>query len=262
MPEVPDVAGPHPENRKARDVGPGLVRTPGAGEAGAGVERAAVHPDPLSLRLLREEIQGCARCPRLTEYLAGSRRIHPDYWSRPVGGFGDPEARLFILGLAPGFHGANRHGRVFTGDDSGRWLWGALHELGAASLPDSRCGADEMLLRGVYISNAVRCAPPGNRPTAAEFEACRDYLRRELSLLPGVTLVLALGKLAHDSYLKVRGVPLSGSPFRHGARHSLPEGPPLLDSYHPSRQNTNTGVLTRQMWLSVLREALHAAASD
>ena len=211
---------------------------------------------------LAADISACDRCPRLAEYLDGSRRDHPDYWSRPVPGFGDPQARLYILGLAPGFHGANRHGRVFTGDDSGRWLWGALHALGAGSHPNPASGAEPLELRGVYVSNAVRCAPPGNRPTGAEFDTCRDFLRRELALLPNVTVVLALGKLAHDSYLKLRGEKLSAYPFAHGAVHQLSGGPPLLaDSYHPSRQNTQTGVLKWDIWLGVIRDALHLSQS-
>lgn len=209
---------------------------------------------------LAAEIHACSLCPRLAEYLAGSRRDFPEYWSRPVSGFGDPEARLFILGLAPAFHGGNRHGRVFTGDQSGTWLWGALHELGACSAPNSHSGDQPMSARGVYVSNAVRCAPPGNRPTTEEFTACRDFLRRELELLPRVRVVLALGKLAHDTYLKLRGVKLSAYPFQHGAVHELPDGPVLVDSYHPSRQNTNTGVLTWEMWTEVIQEALRRPA--
>src|SRR6266498_980396 len=126
-----------------------------------------------SLSLLAVDIQGCARCPRLVEHRAQSKQAFPDYWSRPVSGFGDSEARLFILGLAPGFHGANRHGRVFTGDDSVRWLWGALHELGVCSALNCTCGDQPLELRGVYVSNAVRCAPPQNRPNAEEFDNCR-----------------------------------------------------------------------------------------
>jgi uracil-DNA glycosylase len=213
-----------------------------------------------SLDLLAAEIHGCARCPRLSGFLEESRRKQPDYWSRPVSGFGDPEARLFILGLAPGFHGANRHGRVFTGDDSGRWLWGALHELGVSSAPNCTRADQPLELRGVWISNAVRCVPPGNRPTGEEFDACRPFLARELELLPQVRVVLALGKLAHDTYLKLRGEKLAAHPFAHGALHRLPGEPEvLLDSYHPSRQNTNTRVLTWDMWISVIREALQLA---
>lgn len=198
----------------------------------------------------------CRRCGRLAEYLDQSRARYPKYWSRPVFGFGDPNARLFILGLAPGLHGANQHGRVFTGDDSGRWLWGALHELGVCSVPNITSGDQPATLSGVYIGNAVRCVPPQNRPTTEELNVCRSFLRRELALMPQVTVVLALGKLAHDTYLKLRGAKLSSWSFAHGAVHRLPDGPVLMDSYHPSRQNTNTGVLTREMWLGALETAL------
>jgi uracil-DNA glycosylase len=214
-----------------------------------------------ALSLLSAEIHACERCPRLVEYRAQSRAAHPEYWSRPVAGFGDPAARLLILGLAPGFHGANRHGRVFTGDDSGRWLWGALHALGVCSAENVTRGDQPVELSGVYISNAVRCVPPQNRPTGAEFDLCREYLARELELLPEVRAVLALGKLAHDTYLKLRGLKLSAYPFAHGAVHAVP-GPVLIDSYHPSRQNTNTGVLTWEMWIHVMRRALQMAEAS
>lgn len=216
-----------------------------------------------TLALLAQDIQSCSRCDRLASYLAESRRQHPDYWSRPVCGFGDPAARLFILGLAPGFHGANRHGRVFTGDDSGRWLWGALYELGVCSAPNCTSGSQALELDGVYISNAVRCVPPGNRPLGREFDACRPFLERELSLLAQVKVVLALGKLAHDTYLKLWGEKLAAYPFRHGAVHRPEAGPhTVVDSYHPSRQNTNTGVLTREMWLGAIGGALRLAHTE
>lgn len=213
-----------------------------------------------SILELAGEIHRCTRCARLAAFLQESREKYPGHWSRPVSGFGDPEARLFILGLAPGYHGANRHGRVFTGDDSGRWLWGALHELGVCSEPNCTRGDQPLELRGVWISNAVRCVPPQNRPTGAEFDACRPFLERELELIAGTRVVLALGKLAHDTYLKLRGHRLSAFPFRHGAIHEPGAGEPVLvDSYHPSRQNTNTGVLTREMWTSVIGTALDLA---
>ena len=170
---------------------------------------------------------------------------------------------MVILGLAPGFHGANRHGRVFTGDDSGRWLWGALHELGVCSEKNCTRGDQPVELRGVWINNAVRCVPPENRPTGQEFDTCRSFLQRELALLPNTRVVLALGKLAHDSYLKLRGHKLAAFPFRHGAVHRLgPDEPILADSYHPSRQNTNTGVLTWEMWLEAIRAALEHARAE
>lgn len=215
-----------------------------------------------ALTILHAEIHDCRRCERLAAYLAESRERNPEYWSRPVSGYGDPEARLFILGLAPAYHGGNQHGRVFTGDESGRWLWGALHQLGACVEPNSVNRHYPLTVRGVFVGNAVRCAPPQNRPTGTEFDACRDHLRRELELLPNVAVVLALGKLAHDTYLKLRGQKLSAFPFRHGAVHELPEAPLLVDSYHPSRQNTNTGVLTWGMWTTAIRLAMQQAGLD
>jgi uracil-DNA glycosylase len=216
-----------------------------------------------ALRLLAEEIHACRRCPRLAEYLDGSRRDNPTYWSRPVSGFGDPNARLYMLGLAPAYRGANQHGRVFTGDQSGAWLWRALHELGAASAPNSVSGDQPLQAYDVYIGAAVRCAPPANKPTLEEFDACREYFVRELALLPNVRVVMALGKLAHDSFLKHLGVKLSAYPFAHGAIHRPPESPYILvDTYHPSRQNTNTGVLTWPMWLGGIREALRLARTS
>jgi uracil-DNA glycosylase len=212
------------------------------------------------LEVLASEIHLCSRCERLSAYLEESRQQHPGYWSRPVSGFGDPEASLLILGLAPGFHGANQHGRVFTGDSSGQWLWGGLHELGVCSAPNCTSGDQPLTLTGVYISNAVRCVPPQNRPTTGELDTCRGFLRRELDLLPQVKVVLALGKLAHDSYLKLRGEKLSAYPFGHTMVHRLGGSLPLLiDSYHPSRQNTNTGVLTWEMWLGAIAQALDLA---
>ncbi|MGV3721697.1 MAG: uracil-DNA glycosylase [Actinomycetota bacterium] len=209
------------------------------------------------LELLASEIHACTRCDRLAAFLHESRETRPGYWSRPVSGFGDPAATLCIIGLAPGYHGANRHGRVFTGDDSGRWLWGALHELGVCSHVNCTRGDQPLELSGVYINNVVRCVPPQNRPTTEELNTCREFLSRELALLPNVRVVLALGKLAHDSYLKHRGVKLSSAPFAHGAVHRLEGAPEILaSSYHPSRQNTNTGVLTWDMWTSAIRRAL------
>jgi uracil-DNA glycosylase family 4 len=213
-----------------------------------------------TLDLLAADIHACARCPRLASFLADCREARPDYWGRPVSGFGDPSARLFILGLAPGYHGANRHGRVFTGDDSGRWLYGALHELGVCSERESTGREQPLRLEGVWISNAIRCVPPQNRPLPAEMDACRPFLEQELSLLSEVRAVLALGRLAHATYLKLLGLRQAAYPFAHGALHHPAAGPPLLDSYHPSRQNTNTGVLTRTMWLGALGTALELAA--
>ena len=221
---------------------------------------------------LQVEIVACERCPRLVEHCrqvaAAKRRAYRDweYWGKPVPSFGDPDARLLLVGLAPGAHGANRTGRVFTGDSSGDFLYDALYEAGFASQPSSTGRGDGLELRNCYIASAVRCAPPGNRPSPAEFGACSEYLARELQLLPRLRAVLALGQLALDAYLAVlrhRGVALRkrNYPFAHGVQYQLPEtSAALLCSYHPSRQNTQTGRLTKSMMLSVLRRAATAIA--
>jgi uracil-DNA glycosylase family 4 len=212
------------------------------------------------LGALSQQISECRRCPRLVAWreqvAREKRRAYRDevYWGRPVPGFGDPHARLLIVGLAPGAHGANRTGRVFTGDDSGHWLYGALYEHGFSNQATATHRADGLELVGAYINNACRCAPPDNKPTAEEFAACRPYFHAELDLLTGVRVVLALGKLAFDAYkqyLSARGVSTRGMAFGHGREYQLPGGVTLLCSYHPSRQNTNTGVLTPAMWHAI-----------
>jgi uracil-DNA glycosylase family 4 len=195
------------------------------------------------LRRIAREVRECTRCPRLASYLAECRSSHPDYWARPVPGFGDPAAQLVIAGLAPGYHGANRSGRPFWLDSSGEWLYGELERRGRW---------DGEALRGVYIVNAVKCVPPGNRPTTGEQAECRPFLARELDALRGARLVLALGSIAQRAVLQSWGArPLSRHPFAHAALYRLARRPPLLCSYHPSRQNTNTGVLTRAMWRAI-----------
>lgn len=186
---------------------------------------------------------------------------HWQYWGKPVPSFGDTQARLLIIGLAPGAHGSNRTGRMFTGDSSGDFLYDVLFETGFASQPDSRDRKDGLTLNDAYITAAVHCAPPKNKPTKEEFLACRAYLQREISLLSRIRIVLVLGRLARDAYLEV----LLGSgiverrstyPFAHGACHTLPDGLPiLLCSYHPSQQNTQTGRLTKSMFLAIFRQA-------
>jgi uracil-DNA glycosylase len=182
------------------------------------------------------------------------------YWGKPVPGFGDPRARLLIVGLAPAAHGANRTGRMFTGDSSGEWLYRALHAYGFASRPESVSRDDGMRLVDCYISAAARCAPPGNKPTREELDACRPYLVAEMAALPRLRLVLALGRIAHENWLRAAGWWTSLRPgqrpaFAHGALSRLPDGIWLLSSYHPSRQNTNTGTLTRRMWNAVFERA-------
>ena len=219
-----------------------------------------------SLTLLNEQIVTCRRCPRLVAHretmAREKRRQFRDwtYWGRPIPGFGDPKARLFVVGLAPAAHGGNRTGRVFTGDRSGDWLYEALHRFGFANQPESTHKGDGLALADCYIAAAVRCAPPGNKPTPDEFEVCRPYLVEELRLLKRLHVVVALGKIAFDQYLKTcreTGRPVS-SPlprFGHGARYSLPWGVTLIGSYHPSQQNTFTGKLTRPMFHSVFKQA-------
>jgi len=223
-------------------------------------------PASSALAAVRRAVISCQRCPRLRRYcLAVARerrrafRDH-DYWGRPVPGFGDPRARLLVVGLAPAAHGGNRTGRVFTGDPSGDWLFEALHRFGFASQPHSVSRDDGMTLSGCYIAAAVRCAPPANRPTLREQRTCRPYLTRELLALRDVVVVSALGRLAHDAWLKAAGwwdrlAPRERPRFFHGAEARLPDGVTLISSYHPSRRNTNTGTLTRAMWHHVFRRA-------
>lgn len=190
-----------------------------------------------------------------------------DYWGRPVSGFGDLRARVFFLGLAPAAHGANRTGRMFTGDGSGDWLYGALHRAGLANQGDARNREDGLRLTGAYVSAVCRCAPPGNRPTREEMDSCEEYLDREIELLDELRVVVALGRIAWDAALRrvVRVapgmLPRPRPAFAHAARVELPLGPKastiwLVASYHPSRQNTQTGRLTRPMLDRVLRDAV------
>jgi uracil-DNA glycosylase len=190
------------------------------------------------------------------------RRAYRDweYWGKPVPPFGDPRARLLVIGLAPAAHGGNRTGRMFTGDRSGDFLYRALYETGFASQPESISREDGLVLSGAYITAAARCAPPDNKPLPEEFARCRPYLERELDLLKDVRVVVALGKLGFDAYLGIlrdRGVIASRAPFafRHGALYTIPNAPALLASYHPSQQNTSTGRLTAAMLRDVFEQA-------
>jgi len=180
------------------------------------------------------------------------------YWGKPVPGWGDPAARLLIVGLAPAAHGANRTGRMFTGDSSGDWLYEALHRFGFASQPTATHRGDGLRLLDCWITASARCAPPGNRPLPIELTRCRPYLETELRLLTQVRVVLVLGRIAHDAFLRGAGwwasIPPARRPrFAHGGIATLPDGKILVSSYHPSRQNTNTGKLTRAMWHGVFR---------
>jgi uracil-DNA glycosylase family 4 len=207
------------------------------------------------LAAVERRVIACRRCPRLVEYLNTARSKWPDHRCRPVPAFGAEDPRLVIVGLAPGIHGAARTGRMFTFDSSGAWLFGILHELGLASRPVSEHPGDGLSLPGVFITAAARCAPPGNKPLPSELAACRPYLEAELRHLTGARVILCLGRIAHEAVLKCCRLRPRDYPFGHGAEHRLPDRRILVDSYHPSRQNTNTGRLTRAMWRKVFRRA-------
>lgn len=196
----------------------------------------------------------CRACPRLAGFLDAVRNRHPDYWCRPVPPFGDPRARLVIVGLAPGMHGANRTGRPFTGDHAGILLYRMLHRYGFASLPESLSADDALHLVDARITNAVKCLPPDNKPVGAEINRCNTYLWNELRTLPAGAVVLALGGIAHRAVLKSHGSRQANFPFAHGATHDLGDFR-LLDSYHCSRYNTNTGRLTEAMFAQVFATA-------
>ena len=228
---------------------------------------------PSLLSCLNEEVVACRRCPRLVTYreqvAREKRRAYRDceYWGKPVPGFGDPEARVLILGLAPGAHGSNRTGRPFTGDSSGNFMYPVLHRTGFASQPGATHSNDGLRLNDAYITAAVRCAPPQNKPLPEEIANCATFLDREIALLKNVRVVVALGRIGFDAYLnylKRRGVLKSKKDFvfGHGAQYELPDGRILLASYHPSNQNTQTGKLTREMFTEIFRRASRLAKSS
>lgn len=232
--------------------------------AEAGVTAAELRGD---LAVLETEVIACRRCPRLVrwrEEVAATKRAafaDQEYWGRPVPGFGDPDAWLLVVGLAPAAHGANRTGRMFTGDRSGDWLYRALHRAELATQPESTSRRDGLSLRGAYITAAVRCAPPANRPTPSEREACRPYLERELELLEGIQVIVALGAFAYAHVLRIlrdRGlaIPSPAPRFAHGGEVRAGGRLTVLASYHPSQQNTFTGKLTERMFDAVWRRAL------
>jgi uracil-DNA glycosylase family 4 len=219
---------------------------------------------------LEQTIVGCGRCSRLREYCAvigeTRRKAYQDqeYWAQPVPGFGDPNARILVLGLAPGAHGANRTGRPFTGDGSGNFMYPVLHELGLASKPAAVHREDGLKLRNLRICSVVRCAPPGDKPTPQEVRNCSTHLSAEIAALRKVKVVVCLGKIAWDGYLAhllALGVieRRSAFLFGHGAEYRLPSGVTLLGSYHPSLRNTNTGRLNRPMFLRVFVRAMELA---
>ena len=225
------------------------------------------------LEILQREIVACTACPRLIDHCTTVARVRrrayldQTYWGKPVPSFGDPRARLLILGLAPGAHGANRTGRMFTGDRSGDFLYRALHETGFASQPTSTTADDGLRLTDAYISASAHCAPPDNKPTPEELRACRPFFERELALLTRVTVIVVLGKIACDTYLatlKDRGIIDSRAAFPFGhdvAHHPAPGQPALLCSYHPSQQNTSTGRLTAAMLREVFEHARRLIAT-
>ncbi|MGH9475162.1 MAG: uracil-DNA glycosylase [Terriglobales bacterium] len=215
-----------------------------------------------NLDRLRRDIEACALCPRLRRYAAEVCQVkrkafaNDTYWGKPVAGFGDPKARLLLVGLAPAAHGALRTGRMFTGDRSGDFLFAALHRAGFCNQPTSTHSADGLRLRDCWLSAAARCAPPANRPTPAELGRCCNYLERELALLRHVRVMVTLGALGHDQLLRTLGAPRPFTAFRfaHGAEYRL-DRRTLLCCYHPSQQNTFTGRLTPAMLDAVLARA-------
>ena len=227
---------------------------------------------PRWLTVLNREVVACTRCPRLVEYreriAREKRRAYRDweYWGKPVPGFGDPAARVVVLGLAPGAHGSNRTGRPFTGDASGNFMYPVLYETGFASQPVATDRDDGLTLHDLYITAAARCAPPDNKPLLQELANCAPFLERELEGLTHRKVIVALGKIAFDAYLNYlrrSGVIASRAPyaFGHGANYPMPGGTVLLASYHPSNQNTQTGKLTRKMFLQVFQLARKLAGS-
>ncbi|MEZ5450082.1 MAG: uracil-DNA glycosylase [Thiolinea sp.] len=194
----------------------------------------------------------CTACPRLAEFLAGLRQQYPHYHNLPVAPFGDPGARLLIVGLAPGMHGANASGRPFTGDHAGILLYQTLHKFGFADRPQSLHKDDGLTLLDCRITNAVKCLPPQNKPVGSEVNNCNHFIRAELEALPPGAVIMALGSIAHTAVLKTLGFKLAAYKFAHNALHELPQGYYLLDTYHCSRYNTNTRRLTTEMFEAVV----------
>ena len=222
------------------------------------------------LTILNREVIACTRCPRLVQYREEVARVKRrayrdcDYWGKPVPGFGDPEARVLVMGLAPGAHGSNRTGRPFTGDASGNFMYPVLYETGFANQPTATDRNDGLRLKNLYITAAVRCAPPDNKPTPQELAECSYFLDREIAGLKQVKVIVALGKIGFDAYLnylKRGGLSVSRQHFlfKHGASYRLTDGKVLLASYHPSNQNTQTGKLTRKMFVEIFKQAARVA---
>jgi uracil-DNA glycosylase family 4 len=214
----------------------------------------------MTLTKLNKEIINCRRCPRLVawrEQVAREKRRayqNWDYWGKPVPGFGDPNAKVFVVGLAPGAHGSNRTGRQFTGDASGNFLYPALFRAGFANQPDSTSRGDGLELSDLYTAPVCRCAPPQNKPTQQEMQNCQPFLERELAIIKPKVIVV-LGRIAFDSILRIYSVRNSGWKFSHAAQFHLPDGKWMLCSYHPSQQNTLTGKLTLPMFDTIWEQA-------
>jgi uracil-DNA glycosylase len=204
----------------------------------------------------------CTLCPRLAEFLAEGKRQYPQYHCAPVAPFGDPAARLLIVGLAPGFHGANATGRPFTGDYAGILLYETLYAFGLSTGPQSVSADDDLRLIDCRISNSVKCVPPGNKPLPAEIATCNRYLANELGTVRDGTVLLALGAIAHGAALRALGLKAARFKFAHGAEHALPRDITLVDSYHCSRYNTNTRRLTTEMFRKVVARAAQLAAGS
>jgi len=210
------------------------------------------------LHWINHKVIECTCCPRLSQYIKQigqekvKRFISEEYWARPLPSWGDPNARLLIVGLAPAAHGGNRTGRMFTGDGSGDWLARAMYESGFANMPTSRSKDDGLVLKDAYITAAIRCAPPDNKPLTIELMNCSQYLVSELKILKDIKVILMLGKVGFDAYCRAAG--LRKLRFSHGASYEI-NGKMLLASYHPSRQNTNTGKLTWHMWFDIFKKA-------
>jgi len=227
---------------------------------------------PIWLKILNNEVVACTRCPRLVAYreqvAREKRRAYREceYWGKPVPGFGDPNAAVLVLGLAPGAHGSNRTGRPFTGDASGNFMYPVLYETGFANQPTATDRNDGLTLINLYITAAARCAPPGNKPLPTELANCAPFLDRELEGLKNLRVVVALGRIGFESYLNYlkRRRLIAGKrefAFRHGAEYTMPDGRILLASYHPSNQNTQTGKLTRKMFMEIFVRAAQIASA-